>query len=261
MTSIHKLNNGHTIEYSYFDCNSEKTVVMLHGLIGCAELSPEAKKIAEQYHVNLLTFARPGYGRSSNHEFASVCKTARDGYNLLDHLEIKKYSILAISAGCPYGLAFQSFPNKPEKTLIISGLPAVYSPDVIRQYSLASRLFFLIFKHAPRSLAKLILKKILEQVEDIVGKDDANVKASLANEMSGLLREVRLQQKNWGFELSKLSNIQWLHGSNDEQVPLTAVRETLNIMSGVSLSVEDDLNHYPEIEHWHKAFKSLSLSD
>lgn len=251
MTSIQQLNNGHTVEYSYFDCSSEKTVVLLHGLIGSAEISSEAKELAKQYHVNLLTFSRPGYGRSSNHKFTSVCETAMNGYHLLESLEIKKYSILAVSAGCPYGLAFQSFLNKPETTVIISGLPAVYLADVLRQYSLASRLFFFIFKHAPKTLVKLLLKVILKQVEDIVGENDTSI-------MEGLLREVRLQQKDWGFDISKLSNVQWFHGKNDEQVPLAAVKQTLSFMLGVSLHIEDDLKHYPEVKHWHKAFNILS---
>lgn len=257
MTSIQKLSNGHTIEYSYFDCGSEKTVVLLHGLIGSAELSFEAKEIAKQYHTNLLTFARAGYGRSSNAKFHSVYEAAQDGYDLLKLLEIDRYCILAVSAGCPYGLAFQSFVHKPDNTVIISGLPAVYSVDVLRQYSLASRLFFFVFKHAPKSLVSSILKSIVNQVKEVVGENDSSIQASLANERAGLLREVKLQQKNWGFDVSKLSNIQWLHGKYDEQVPLATVKQTLSFMSGVSLHIEEDLKHYPDIQHWHKAFKIL----
>lgn len=46
------------------------------------------------------------------------------------------------------------------------------------------------------------------QVKEIVGEDDASIRDSLANEMAGLMREVRLQQKNWGFEIDTLSHIQ-----------------------------------------------------
>lgn len=98
------------------------------------------------------------------------------------------------------------------------------------------------------------------QIKEIVGEDDASIRDSLANEMAGLMREVRLQQKNWGFEIDTLSHIQWLHGKDDEQVPLAAVKHTLNVMTGVSLHTEDDLKHNPELQHWHKALAILPSS-
>lgn len=66
---------------------------------------PPAVTWAEAHGLRFMTFARPGYARSSRHEGRSVASTARDAADAADQLGIRRLHAVGWSAGAPFVVA------------------------------------------------------------------------------------------------------------------------------------------------------------
>lgn len=260
MPDILALRDGRQLEYSIGGTENGYPVILLHGLLGSAYLNDQILKLAEKHGIRLIAIARPGYGRSTPANFNCVSDWTKDAVEFLEQFNLNKYSILALSAGAPYGLALQA--NIIEKTsqqlVILSGLPAVYSSEIRKQYPKNSRRLFTIFRLAPRFIVQQMLKKMVDSFSTHFGDDHPVIKDTQANNFQGIYREVRLQQKNWGVNFDRLQEVYWFHGRNDNIVPLEAAKDTAQLIRVVDFNIMEDLNHMPEEHHLSKAFKLLN---
>jgi pimeloyl-ACP methyl ester carboxylesterase len=79
-------------------------VVLFHGAPGSRLFSPDPAA-TQAAGVRLITFDRPGYGRSNPHLDRRVGDTAADVVALLDHLDIARAAAIGWSGGGPFAVA------------------------------------------------------------------------------------------------------------------------------------------------------------
>lgn len=107
---------GMSIEYSIIG-KGEAVLVMHGGHSNCYE--EMGYSILADNDFSIITPSRAGYGGTSK-ELGKSLSTACEGYRrLMDHLNIKKVHLLAISAGGPSGIYFASHYPELVRTLTL----------------------------------------------------------------------------------------------------------------------------------------------
>ena len=96
--------DGRTLAFEDFGSGRGKAVVLLHGAPGSRLFSPDPAA-TEAAGIRLITFDRPGYGRSSPHLDRRVADTASDVVALLDHLDVAHAALVGWSGGGPFAVA------------------------------------------------------------------------------------------------------------------------------------------------------------
>jgi pimeloyl-ACP methyl ester carboxylesterase len=81
-----------------------RPVVLFHGAPGSRLFSPDPAA-TEAAGVRLLTFDRPGYGRSDPQPHRRVANAASDVVALLDHLGLPSAALVGWSGGGPFAVA------------------------------------------------------------------------------------------------------------------------------------------------------------
>ena len=77
--------------------------------------------------IRLITYDRPGYGRSTRHHGRSVADAARDIADIADALGIERFAVVGRSGGGPHALACAAL--LPERTARIAVLVGFAAPD------------------------------------------------------------------------------------------------------------------------------------
>jgi pimeloyl-ACP methyl ester carboxylesterase len=95
---------GRTLAYEEHGDRSGRPVVLFHGAPGSRRFVPDAEATAAA-GVRLLTFDRPGFGRSSRRAGRELLDTAGDVAALLDALALDRVALVGVSAGGPHALA------------------------------------------------------------------------------------------------------------------------------------------------------------
>ncbi len=98
------LADGRALAYETAGAPDGRPVVLFHGAPGSRLFSPDpAATVAAG--VRLVTFDRPGYGRSDPLVDRRVADSAPDVTALLDHLDIERASLVGWSGGGPFAVA------------------------------------------------------------------------------------------------------------------------------------------------------------
>jgi pimeloyl-ACP methyl ester carboxylesterase len=98
------LGDGRTLAFEDLGADDGETVVLMHGAPGSRLFSPDPAA-TQAAGVRLITFDRPGYGRSSPHLDRRVADTATDVVALLDHLDVARAAVVGWSGGGPFAVA------------------------------------------------------------------------------------------------------------------------------------------------------------
>lgn len=98
------LSDGRQLGYAERGDPSGVPIVLLHGAPGSRLFAPPAEVPAE-LGVRLITFDRPGYGRSDRRERRELLDTPGDVAALADALGLDRFSVLGVSAGGGHALA------------------------------------------------------------------------------------------------------------------------------------------------------------
>jgi pimeloyl-ACP methyl ester carboxylesterase len=98
------LGDGRTLAFEDLGSDDGEPVVLMHGAPGSRLFSPDPAA-TRAAGVRLITFDRPGYGRSSPQLDRRVVDTATDVVALLDHLDIARVAVVGWSGGGPFAVA------------------------------------------------------------------------------------------------------------------------------------------------------------
>jgi pimeloyl-ACP methyl ester carboxylesterase len=96
-----RLADGRRLAYCEWGDAGGTPVVLLHGAPGSRLFRPDVVPAG----VRLVTFDRPGLGRSDRREGRTLLDTPGDVAALADHLELDRFAIVGVSAGGPHALA------------------------------------------------------------------------------------------------------------------------------------------------------------
>jgi pimeloyl-ACP methyl ester carboxylesterase len=104
-TSLVLSGDGRTIALKASGDPSGHPVFLMHGTPG-SRLGPLPRaRVLYELGVRLITFDRPGYGRSDRQPGRSVADVASDVELIADTLEIDRFAVLGRSGGGPHALA------------------------------------------------------------------------------------------------------------------------------------------------------------
>lgn len=98
------LHDGRTLAYEERGDPAGFPVVVLHGAPGSRRFAPDVE-VARATGVRLLTFDRPGCGRSTRRPGRALLDTASDVAALLDAVRVDRVGLVGVSAGGPHALA------------------------------------------------------------------------------------------------------------------------------------------------------------
>jgi pimeloyl-ACP methyl ester carboxylesterase len=99
------LPGGRTLEYVVAGAPTGMPLVLHHGTPGAAVAYPPAVAAAARHGMRIVTYARPGYGRSTAMPGRTVGDGAQDVAAILDAMGAGKFVTIGWSGGGPHALA------------------------------------------------------------------------------------------------------------------------------------------------------------
>jgi pimeloyl-ACP methyl ester carboxylesterase len=99
------LPDGRTLEYVVAESPGGIPLVLHHGTPGAAVEYPPAVAAAAKHGLRLVSYARPGYGRSTARPGRTVGDAAADVAAILDALGADRFVTIGWSGGGPHALA------------------------------------------------------------------------------------------------------------------------------------------------------------
>lgn len=99
-----RLRDGRHLEFTDWNPNGGPPLVLLHGSPGSRLFHPD-QQATHASGVRLVTYDRPGFGRSDRREGRELFDTAADVAQLADHLGLDRFSLMGVSAGGAHALA------------------------------------------------------------------------------------------------------------------------------------------------------------
>lgn len=168
----YQLPHGRKLGYDEYGSPDGKPIFYLHG-------SPSSRLEVKLYvsedllqslNVRLVAVDRPGMGRSDFQPNRALLDFPKDLLALADHLNIRRFSILAYSLGGPYGLACAyAIPERLTKVGIVSGAALFTEPELITNINEGTRKFLTMPREKP-FLSRLFLWMMLDVMPRIAPK-------------------------------------------------------------------------------------------
>jgi pimeloyl-ACP methyl ester carboxylesterase len=192
----------------------------------------------------LICFDRPGYGRSNFQKNLTPLLLARQIANLADQLKIDNFKILSVSGGAPYAmaLAFLLGP-RVEKISSVAGVAPLTVSNFKFMNSNQKKAWMLrnlvptpILKYGMNRIWKSGLDKVdqflFSDLQDFSAPDQSvfkhpvigpalvnTVKTGLGAGPLGVLHDMKIYSKSWGFSLQKIRcPVTFWHGDADDVV-------------------------------------------
>lgn len=261
-----------------------RPVFLLHGTPG-SRLGPFPRgRVLYELGVRLITFDRPGYGRSDRLERRRVADVAADVAAIADDLGLDQFAVLGRSGGGPHALACAALlPGRVTRAAVLVGLAPLtaegldwfagmsdsnvgeYTAATAGRESLVASLGLAArgIKADPASLVTAISGEMPESDQRVVA--DAGIRAMLVRNYAEALRisadgwidDILAFCSPWGFDLSDIGIpvLLW-HGENDVFSPVSHSHWLAGQIPGAIVEVEPGSAHFgalvvmPDVLAW-----------
>jgi pimeloyl-ACP methyl ester carboxylesterase len=97
--------DGRVVAWARWSDSTGRPLLQIHGTPGSRLASSADEGLYARIGANVVTFDRPGYGRSSRHPGRTVYSAADDALAVADELGWERFSVLGVSGGGPHALA------------------------------------------------------------------------------------------------------------------------------------------------------------
>lgn len=232
------------ITYYTFGNPNGVPLLFYHGFPGTGK---QAQLLCESHlrsEIYFIAIDRPGYGDSDPQMNLTLQKFASDIDELTTHLNVSKFINMGVSGGGPYAAAVAYYlPNKIIKSGSICGVAPITTEN-FKYLNSRQRKIFLMTKLLPGNALKFLVQKIYDanvnkfdqylstDFDSIFEKDKLifnnpdvgpflmeTFKLSLKNGPQGMLIDMNIISKPWGFSLDQIQGPYYLwHGDRDDIV-------------------------------------------
>lgn len=278
-----KLKDGRNLAFAQYGDSNGKPVIYFHGFPGSRLEAKRFHEIAVVNNYRLIAVDRPGMGLSSIDKKRSILSTVYDIAALADYLEIKKFSIIGHSGGCPFVAACTYFiPERLTGAAIVSGMAPFTNPashiGMAREQLIASKLVRvfpplasvmmritrMMLKKSDKMLEKMI--KPLPEVDKAIFRDPVtgnelinNTLEAFRGGLAGTALEMKILLNHWGFELEKINfPVSVWHGVKDAQVPVFNGKLYAQLIPNATLNILENEGHHSLIKnHFEHILKTL----
>lgn len=167
ITQTLKLETGANIEYTV--AGRGNPILVLHGGHSNCQEEFGYQSLLEQGY-SMITPSRPGYGRTSKELGISLDAACEAYQQIIDHLNLDKVHVIAVSAGGPSGLTFASrYPNRVHSLTLQSAVSKEWHSRKDTTFKAAKILFhpntekytWKLLSFFSRMFPKFILKQML----------------------------------------------------------------------------------------------------
>ena len=235
-----RLQDGRRIGVAEFGARTPLPVIYLHGFIG-SRLEPGAAEIGA---INIISFDRPGYGRTDLQRLPSLRARGADVAESLVQLGVSQCIVVGVSTGAPYALAVTAALGQRARKVILAG--GIAGPEVLetaggtamalsllgRRRSRTGRMLHRLLRiaRATRLDRRLLARVVAGEREPLErqGLSPEVVHARLLQSfrtgnrrgLRGALADARLVAQPWDFSVAAVTTeVEILHGTDDAVVP------------------------------------------
>lgn len=251
-------------------------VFYLHGTPGSRVGPRPSDEELEDLHVHLITFDRPGYGRSDRLEARSVADIAPDVALIADALGLDKFTVLGRSGGGPHALACAALlPDRVTRAAALVSLAPwgaeglnwfggmagsnvdAYTTASTKPEALSMRLVraAAAIKEDPASHIAVLTPEMPEADRRVVA--DEHVRYLLAQNFfegvrysaDGWIDDVLAFCSDWGFDVASIKVPVYLwHGGRDVFSPVAHTRWLAKRIPFAEVTCPPDRSHFGALE-------------
>jgi pimeloyl-ACP methyl ester carboxylesterase len=238
-----RLKDGRQVGFSEYGDLEGRPIFFFHGMPGSRLQGGMIEGVAAQLGARLVAPDRPGSGLSDFMPERKLLDYPQDVLALADHLGLSSFGVMGASGGGPYvsACAYQ-FPERLAAVGILAGGGPMSEPGAtegmmpgnVRLFTISQRYPWLLKlflrlqfrgdmeKRLPKLLDSLPEpdKIVLAERKDLVAIFLADFKEALRPGLDGLVQEIVLTSRPWGFSLADLRKKVYLwQGEQDRNVP------------------------------------------
>ncbi len=268
--TIH-LPDDRQLGFAEFGPAGGKPVLWFHGTPGARrQIAPEARRLAEEWDIRIISVERPGIGASTPHIYEALIDFADDIEQLTHALDIDYFGTVGLSGGGPYSLACaHQMPGQTVAAVILGGVAPTCGEDAaegwivnamrrgspLLQYThrpLGSMMTSLVRALEPRADMWMdLFAKLLSEGDQRVFADPGMRRMFIEDLVGGSRSDMRafmfdtvLFGRHWGFLLGDLEvPVHLLYGDSDNIVPLEHAYHMAEKIPGARLSIREDEGH------------------
>lgn len=276
MTTFVRAADGRRLAVKVSGDPSGWPVVLLHGTPG-SRLGPYPRgKVLYSLGVRLITFDRPGYGRSDRLMSRTVADVAADVTAIADALGLGRFAVLGRSGGGPHALAcIALLPDRIVRAGVLVSLAPWAAEGLdwfsgmtdsnVGEYTAAATSPELLTARLVRAAAKIksdpashvagIDKQMPESDRRMVA--DSGIRALLAknfaealrNSADGWIDDALAFCSPWGFDPSSIEKpvLLW-HGEDDKFSPVAHARWLAERIPGARMVVHPGVAHFGALD-------------
>lgn len=275
------LNDGRTLHYAEFGDPNGHPVIHVHGILGCRYERFPDDKLTRDLGARLIVPDRPGYGRSSDASGQGYVDFADDLLELLDHLSIKRCSIMGLSVGAIYASAFAyKWPERLHRVAMVSSTPPFRSFSDFVDVPASLKLLIAFSRYLPTA-AQMIAEIAIKNACHDPGKFLANIPVCAADRAiflrpylmehfqncllagnkachAGFVNDIVSSAESWPFSIADIKlNIDFWHGTEDSHAPLSRIMPVINAVPNKQFHRIEGGGHFLIYDHWRVIVESL----
>jgi len=245
-------------------------ILFVHGFPGCADHGGLMAMSPLWGRFRLIAMDRPGYGGSDLQRNITPSKFARQIRDFLDTKGIDQVSILTVSGGAPYAMAVAYLlKERVRKVTSVAGVAPLTLKN-FRYLNPAQLKMWLLRTFVPRALLEFVMNRIwnsgiekidqflFSELEDFSPPDRKvfahaevgpvlvdSVKIALSQGPGGILEDMRVYKKSWGFPLDQVTcPVTLWHGTWDDVVHHKYAEELSALLPRAEVRFVSDEGHY-----------------
>ena len=282
------LKDGRKLGYQEYGIQDGFPILALHGTPGSRIWFKGNDPVSSDLGIRLITIDRPGYGLPDRLKNRKIIDFNEDINELVEILEINRFSIFGVSGGGAYALAYETANNQ---NLIKVGLVAsVYEfidGKPPKEMCRPNRISFFLARHMPWILnfnfkqqkklferypeiyirsAQKKMNHLCHSDQEVLKSEETSetmvmqFKEAFKNYHSEPTYELSLLSKKWELEYSAItSQVEVWHGENDTLSPISGLKEFIKIIPRTNDHFIKGRGHFldEDIELWRRILQSL----
>ncbi|HEY6835931.1 MAG TPA: alpha/beta hydrolase [Gaiellaceae bacterium] len=275
--------DGRVVAWAAWGDPDGRPLLLLHGTPGSRlDRSPDPG-LFERIGAHVVTFDRPGYGRSSVHPDRTVLSAADDAVAVADAQGWDRFAVLGVSGGGPHALAVGR--RTPERTralgLAVGSAPMeLVDPDDLIAHNREARRRVLEEGRAgleeylaepaaqiasdPGAALDSAMADAPEADREMLERPDLrallveSLREAFANGPQGWFDDAWALSTSWGFELREVAvPVQMWCGELDRNVPTKSVERMAAELEVESLEVIPGAGHFGWLVHEERIFRQV----
>jgi pimeloyl-ACP methyl ester carboxylesterase len=236
-----RLRDGRQLGFEEHGLAAGRAVFFFHGVPQSRVRGRIVAQYAGRYAGRLILVDRPGIGLSDFQPGRTIADWPADVVALAEALDIERFSILAISAGCAYALACGwKVPDRIHTIVVAGGMIELHAPGAMNDMLGDMRRFMTLARRAPwlldpmlkamaiglRSFPHATMRQIFRNYSDVdravVGRPDfeaaqlADFNECFRQGTRGACYDATLASGPWGFRPEEVGTpVYFWHGEAD----------------------------------------------